>query len=107
MAVECVGSRSCRKLFHSRKDLKEAFVKRLSQLWLVVITCLLVVTAQAEKAQKGVVVVNEVKHDVSLPLRNMAKLTPVPKRANHEIDNHAPGVVPRQVGTPGMDAAVE
>jgi hypothetical protein len=53
---------------------KETYVKRFSQMWLVAITCLLAVAAQAQKAQKAVVV-NEIKHDVSLPLRDMAKLT--------------------------------
>ncbi len=81
-------------------------MKRLSQM-LLIVACLLVVADQAEKVQKGPVVINEIKHDVSLPLRYMAKLTPVPKHANREIDNHPPGVVPRQVGAPGMDAAVE
>src|SRR5882757_3445120 len=90
-----------------RQALKEAFVKRFSQMWLVVITCLLVVAAQAEKVKKGPVVINEIKHDVSLPLRDMAKLTPVPRQVNREIENHKPGVVPRQVGIPGVDTAVQ
>jgi len=89
-----------------KASLKEAFVKRLSQM-LLIVACLLVAAAQAEKVQKGPVVIKEIKHDVSLPLRDMAKLTPVPKHANREIDNHPPGVVPRQIGAPGVDAAVE
>ena len=82
-------------------------MKRFSQMWWVVTACLLVVAVQAQTAQKRAVVVNEIKHDVSLPLRDMAKLTPVPRHANREVDNHAPGVVPRQVGAPGVDAAVQ
>jgi hypothetical protein len=82
-------------------------VKRFSQTWLLVGTCLLVVAAQAEKVQKGPVVITETKHDVSLPLRDMAKQTSVPRHANREIDNRPPGVVPRQIGTPGVDTAVQ
>ncbi len=82
-------------------------MKRFSRMWWVVTACLLVVSAQAQAAQKRAVVINEIKHDVSLPLRDMAKLTPVPRHANREVDNHAPGVVPRQVGTPGVDTAVQ
>lgn len=82
-------------------------MKRFSQTCCVAVTCLLVVGAQAEKAQKGPVVINEIKHDVSLPLRDLAKQTSVPKYANREIDNRPPGVHPRQVGTPGVDAAVD
>jgi len=82
-------------------------VKRFSQMLLLVVTCLLVVAAQAEKIKKGPVVINEIKHDVSLPLRDMAKMTSVPRHANREVDNRPPGVVPKQVGMPGVDAAVD
>lgn len=82
-------------------------MKRFSQMSLLVAACLLVVAAQAENVKKGPLVINEIKHDVSLPLRDMAKLTPVQKHANREIDNRPPGVVPRQVGAPGVDTAVQ
>lgn len=82
-------------------------MKKFSQVWLLLIPCLLLVAAQAEQVKKGPKVINEIKHDVSLPLRDMAKLTPVPKHANREIDNRPPGVVPRQVGAPGVDTVVD
>jgi hypothetical protein len=76
-------------------------------LTIVAIVSSITIVSQAETVKKGPVVITESHHDVSLPLRDMAKTTAVPKRANHEIDNRPPGVVPRPTGTPGVDTAVQ
>lgn len=68
--------------------------------------CLLSVvpSAQAQDARGGVRVIHELKHDVSLPLREMAKMAEVQKYANREIELRT-HVVIKQL--PGEDTAVQ
>jgi len=83
-------------------------VKQISRFWWAAIPCLLVVASlQAQSVRRNPVVINETKHDVSLPLREMARLTPVIKHSNREIENHTHGVVPRQIGAPEADAGID
>src|SRR5579872_1592052 len=77
---------------------------RFSKLAGVVLTacvCCLVfaVVAQAENAIKGATVINEIKHDVSLPLWQMAKLTPLPKNARKEIELRGQAHIKQMPGT--------
>ncbi len=79
-------------------------MKRISRMWWVVIP-FLVVGAQAEKVQKGPIVINELAHGVTVPLRDLAKQTPVPGKSHREIEMRPPGHAPKQM--PGTDAAVQ
>ena len=59
-----------------------------------------VLTAEAGSVR----VIPEIKHDVSLPLRDMAKMVPVQKYQNREIELRSHAVI-RQL--PGEDTAVQ
>jgi len=63
--------------------------------------------AQAQLVKRGAKVYYETKHDVSLPLRDMAKLVPVPTHGNREIENRT-GFIIRSAGNPaGVDTALQ
>jgi hypothetical protein len=81
--------------------------KLLFLLMIVAIVSGMTIVSQAETVKKNPVVINEITHDVSLPLRDMAKMTSVPPRANREIENHPPGVLPKQMGMPKIDPSVD
>jgi hypothetical protein len=76
----------------------------LAKLWKVVLPglvgCLVcaVVPAQAQQFSKTVTVIHESAHDVSLPLSELAKMVPVQKHANREVENHNPRVEIKHVG---------
>jgi hypothetical protein len=73
-------------------------VNRVSRLWFVAVACLLVAGAvQAQQVKRGAQVFYETKHDVSLPLREMAKMVPAPIHVNREVENR-PGVIIRSAG---------
>ncbi len=82
------------------------------KLWIVVSAVFgcyvgsLVLPAQAQEFSKQVQVIRETTHDVSLPLRELAKMVPVQKHANREIENHEPIVHIKQVGN-GEDPVVQ
>lgn len=79
-------------------------MKPAFRLCLIAVTCLLAVGAQAA-VQKGAIVFHETKHDVSLPLRDMARMTAVNSQTRHEMDAPRRATLPRQVG--GTDTAVQ
>jgi hypothetical protein len=81
-------------------------VKRIAIVLCALSTFLFVAGAQAEEL-RGPQVIHEITHDVSSPLRDMARMTPVPKYSNHEV--HAPmrGPVPLQVAPSANEADVE
>jgi len=82
--------------------------KKLLMLVLPVLACSLVgftLSAQAANVQKGATVVNEITHDVSLPLRDMAKMVPVRQGKPHEIEMHGRPFI-KQVGN-GQDGAAQ
>ncbi len=81
--------------------------KLLLLLMIVAIVSGMTIISQAETVKRNPVVITESHHDVSLPLRDMAKMTSVPKQANREIENRPPGVVPRATGKPGVNTAVD
>jgi hypothetical protein len=83
-------------------------VNRVSRLCWIAVACMLVVgIAQAQQVKRGAKVYYETKHDVSMPLRDMAKMVPAPTHVNREIENR-PGVVIKSAGNPaGVDAAVQ
>ncbi len=79
----------------------------LSVVVLAVITGCLLSTLPAAHAQtvlRGVKVIHEVKHDVSLPLREMAKMVEVPNHTNREIELRTHAVIKQ---LPGEDTAVQ
>jgi len=84
----------------------------VAKLWRVVLLGLAyslicaVVPAQAQQFSKHAYVVHESAHDVSLPLSELAKMVPVQKHANREVENHRPIVQIKQVGN-GEDAVVQ
>jgi hypothetical protein len=80
-------------------------VKKVS-LWLCVFSIACFVAGAQAEVLRGPRVIQEIKHDVSLPLRDMAKMTPVQKHFNHEVENHIPRVSPTQV-KPGIDEALQ
>src|SRR5215471_17170206 len=69
------------------------------------VACLLVVGAAAQTVHRNPIVINETKHDVSAPLWQMARTTPVQKFSRHEVENHPPSFTPKHV--PGVDTAVD
>jgi hypothetical protein len=83
-------------------------VKNTARYLSLAIACLLAVAAvQAQTVRRDAVVVPEIAHDRSMPLWQMAKLTPVMRYANREIENHPPGVVRKQSPGPHIDPAVD
>jgi hypothetical protein len=66
---------------------------------------LVVGIAQAQQVKRAAKVYYETKHDVSLPLRDMAKMVPAPTHGNREIENRV-GVVIRSAGNPAEVDAV-
>ena len=68
-------------------------MKKLS--YAVIVACFLMTWAQA---QSHVRVYTETKHDVSLPLRDMAKTVAVQKTLNHEVENHQGGLPVKDSG---------
>ena len=65
---------------------------------------LLSMPAQAQGIRRGVTVIHEVKHDVSLPLREMAKMVEVQKYTNREIELRSHALIKQ---LPGEDTAVQ
>ena len=81
--------------------------KKLSKIVLAALAFCLVgfaFAAQGENVQKGATVVNEIKHDVSLPLSEMVKLTPVQTNRNREIELRGQAHIKQ---LPGEDTAVQ
>src|SRR5579863_5243904 len=66
----------------------------------VAVYCLVSFTlpANAQQFSKHSRVINEITHDVSLPLSEMAKMVPVPHNLNREVENHEPVIHIKQVG---------
>lgn len=58
----------------------------------------------AQKVLRGATVIQEVKHDVSLPLWEMAKMTPLQKHANREMERPRLSHIEQM---PGEDTAVQ
>src|ERR1051326_6364639 len=78
---------------------------RLQKLGLLVLPMIIAGVVSVPLAQAGSVrVIHEVKHDVSLPLRDMAKMVQVPEHPNREIELRSHAVI-RQL--PGEDTAVQ
>jgi hypothetical protein len=63
--------------------------------------------AQAQQVKRGPQVFYETKHDVSMPLRDMAKMVPAPTHVNREVENRR-GVIIRSAGNPAnVDTALQ
>lgn len=62
--------------------------------------------SQAQSAQRGVKVLQEITHDISLPLRDMAKMVPIPHNQNREIEPQELKVHIKQVGN-GEDSVAQ
>jgi len=82
------------------------FTKLASVVLAAFVLCLVAFTtvAQAQNVMKGATVINEIKHDVSLPLWEMAKLTPLQKHANKEIELKGRPNIKQH---PGIDPVVQ
>jgi len=78
---------------------------RSGKLVILVLTTFAASANLATPAYAGSVrVIHEIKHDVSLPLRDMAKMVPVQKQENREIELRSGGVIKQ---LPGADPVVQ